>query len=86
MTGLADVDGFKICIQVCIWLGFRLLTYGAHCLWVKERARLIQMLFIYSTTIKLFQFRFFILVLRNNLVHSYTYSLRPTSNYPQIYF
>ena len=22
---LADVDGFKICIQVCVWLGFRLL-------------------------------------------------------------
>ena len=22
MTGLADVDGFKICIQVNVWLGF----------------------------------------------------------------
>ena len=22
MTGLPDVDGFKICIQVCVWLGF----------------------------------------------------------------
>ena len=22
MTGLADVDGFKICMQVCVWLGF----------------------------------------------------------------
>ena len=22
MNGLADVDGFKICIQVCMWLGF----------------------------------------------------------------
>ena len=22
MNGLADVDGFKICIQVCLWLGF----------------------------------------------------------------
>ena len=22
MNGLADVDGFKICIQVCVWLGF----------------------------------------------------------------
>ena len=21
MNGLADVDGFKICIQVCMWLG-----------------------------------------------------------------
>ena len=21
MTGLADVDGFKIYIQVCVWLG-----------------------------------------------------------------
>ena len=23
MTGLADVDRFKICIQVCVWLGFQ---------------------------------------------------------------
>ena len=22
MTGLADVDGYKICIKVCVWLGF----------------------------------------------------------------
>ena len=22
MNSLADVDGFKICIQVCVWLGF----------------------------------------------------------------
>ena len=22
MIGLSDVDGFKICIQVCAWLGF----------------------------------------------------------------
>ena len=22
MNGLADVDGFKLCIQVCVWLGF----------------------------------------------------------------
>ena len=22
MAGLADVDGFKICMQVCVWLGF----------------------------------------------------------------
>ena len=22
MNGLADGDGFKICIQVCVWLGF----------------------------------------------------------------
>ena len=22
MNGLADVDEFKICIQVCMWLGF----------------------------------------------------------------
>ena len=22
MNGLADIDGFKICIQVCVWLGF----------------------------------------------------------------
>ena len=21
MTGLVDVDGFQICIQVCVWLG-----------------------------------------------------------------
>ena len=28
MTGLADVDGFKICIQVCMWLGFRPLILG----------------------------------------------------------
>ena len=25
MTGLADVDGFKICIQVWVWLSFRSL-------------------------------------------------------------
>ena len=25
MTGLADVDGFIIYIQVCVWLGFRIL-------------------------------------------------------------
>ena len=23
MTGLADVDGFKIYMQMCMWLGFR---------------------------------------------------------------
>ena len=28
MTGLADVDGFRICIQVCVWLGFPTLTNG----------------------------------------------------------
>ena len=22
MNGLADVDGYKICIQVCMWFGF----------------------------------------------------------------
>ena len=27
MNGLADVDGFKICIQVCVWLGFPLLVH-----------------------------------------------------------
>ena len=27
MTGLADVDGFKICIQVCVWMGFPPLIY-----------------------------------------------------------
>ena len=26
MNGLADIDGFKICIQVCVWLGFPSLT------------------------------------------------------------
>ena len=25
MTGLADVEGFKNCIQVCVWLGFPFL-------------------------------------------------------------
>ena len=25
MTSLAAVDGFKICIQVCVWLGIRIL-------------------------------------------------------------
>ena len=25
MTGLADIDGFKICFQVCMWLGFSTL-------------------------------------------------------------
>ena len=28
MTGLADVDGFIICIQVCLWLGFQPLIPG----------------------------------------------------------
>ena len=28
MTGLANVDGFKICIQVCMLPGFRPLTLG----------------------------------------------------------
>ena len=29
MTGLADIDGFKIFIQVCVWLGFPpLITLG----------------------------------------------------------
>ena len=23
MTGLVDVDGFKVCIQVCVWPGFQ---------------------------------------------------------------
>ena len=27
MTGLADVDGFNICIQVYIWLGFPPLIF-----------------------------------------------------------
>ena len=27
MTGLADVVGFKVCIQVCVWLGFRPLSF-----------------------------------------------------------
>ena len=22
MSGLADIDGFKMCMQVCVWLGF----------------------------------------------------------------
>ena len=26
MTVLADVDGFKDCTQVCVWLGFRPLV------------------------------------------------------------
>ena len=26
MTGLADLDGFQIIIQVCVWLGFPPLT------------------------------------------------------------
>ena len=26
MTGLAEVDGLIICIQVCMWLGFPPLT------------------------------------------------------------
>ena len=25
MTGLVGVDGFKLCIQVCVWLGFATL-------------------------------------------------------------
>ena len=28
MNGLADVDGFKICIHVCVWLGFPPLIVG----------------------------------------------------------
>ena len=27
MNGLADLDGFKICIQVCVWLGFPPLLF-----------------------------------------------------------
>ena len=27
MNGVADVDEFKICIQVCMWLGFPPLIY-----------------------------------------------------------
>ena len=30
MTGLADVDGFVICIQLCVWLGFRPLMSEIH--------------------------------------------------------
>ena len=26
MNGLADVDGFKICMQMCVWLDFWPLT------------------------------------------------------------
>ena len=29
MNGLADVDGFIICIQVCVWLGFSTLLLSA---------------------------------------------------------
>ena len=32
MTGLADVDGFIICIQVCVWLGFPPLILVIHTL------------------------------------------------------
>ena len=28
MTGLADVDGFKICIEVFVWLGFQPLEHN----------------------------------------------------------
>ena len=28
MAGLADVDGFKICVQVCLWPDFRSLAIG----------------------------------------------------------
>ena len=30
MTGLADVDGFKICIQVCMWPDVRQLSISIH--------------------------------------------------------
>ena len=30
MTGLADVDGFIICIQACMWLGFPPLNYSVE--------------------------------------------------------
>ena len=29
MTGLVDVDELKICIQVCVWLGFPPLKLSA---------------------------------------------------------
>ena len=28
MTGLPNADGFKICIQVCVWPGFRPLCFA----------------------------------------------------------
>ena len=31
MNGLADVDGFKLCIQVCVWLGFPALILCVYC-------------------------------------------------------
>ena len=31
MISLADVDGFKICMQVYVWLGFRpLIVFVSH--------------------------------------------------------
>ena len=30
MTGLADIDGFKNSIEVCVWLGFPPLDTDAH--------------------------------------------------------
>ena len=40
MNGLADVDGFKICIQVCVWLGFPPLKLdggGGGMIWGHEQ-------------------------------------------------
>ena len=34
MNGLADIDRFKICIQVCMWLGFPPLISNLHQLFI----------------------------------------------------
>ena len=40
MTGLADVDGFKISIQVCVWPRFPPL--GNICMLCTERGSLLK--------------------------------------------
>ena len=46
MTGLADVDRFKICIQVCVWLGFPPLK-------LKQKAdRFVNIFHIYRKKLK----------------------------------
>ena len=37
MTGLADVDGFKICVQVCVWPDLRPLAAGRSNLKLQNR-------------------------------------------------
>ena len=67
LMGLTDVDGFKICIQVCLWLGFPPLCYKS--LWLKLTMltlRIVNRTFQHQLSLKLWvRCRISIVLLQN---------------------